>query len=98
MMPTFVMLCHDKPDSLALRMDTREAHLKYVGERLEGVLLAGPLLDDAGDLCGSMFVLEAESQDDVVAFNENDPYTKAALFERVEIKPFKPLVGQFLQK
>ena len=98
MMPQFLLLCRDKPESLERRMATREAHLNYVAGRIDEVLLAGPLLDDAGDLCGSLFILEAADRDAVAQFNKDDPYTKASLFDRVEISPFRPLVGQFMPK
>ena len=49
-MPLYVISCIDKPDSLALRMATRPAHLAYAHS--EGVpatvKLGGPYLDDKG--------------------------------------------------
>ncbi len=92
-MPLFVMMLTDKPGALDLRMATREAHLAYVRERLEMVKLAGPLLDAAGDMTGSMFIMDAPDQAAVEAFKADDPYTKAGLFERVEIRPFRATVG-----
>ncbi len=93
-MPIFALSCIDKPDSLALRMATREAHLQYIREQGEAVRLAGPYLDDKGDLCGSLIFLEAETVDAAKALNAADPYTLAGLFERVDIRPFRPLIGK----
>jgi uncharacterized protein YciI len=92
-MPLFVMTLIDRPGALDLRMATREAHLAYVRERLEMVKLAGPLLDAAGGMVGSLFIMEAPDQGAVEAFRAEDPYTKAGLFERVEIRPFRATVG-----
>lgn len=93
-MPTFMLACFDKADSLALRMATREAHLAYMGDKREVVKLAGPLLDDAGDMAGSLLIVEAPDLAGAKAFNADDPYTKAGLWDRVEIKAFRASIGQ----
>ena len=93
-MPLFVLACYDKPDALELRMATREAHLAYVRERLEMVKLAGPMLDDADAMAGSMFVLEAPDKAAAQAFNAADPYQTAGLFQRVELRGFRATIGQ----
>lgn len=93
-MTLYVLTCIDKPDSLALRMATREAHLAYVKERSGPIRLAGPLLDAKGDMAGSMILYEADDVAEVEAFTQNDPYALAGLFERVEIRAFRPTLGQ----
>lgn len=86
----FVMICEDKPDSLALRLSTREAHLAYIGEHMEMIKLAGPMLSDDGEqMIGSVFILEADSRAAVEALTASDPYTNAGLFGNVTIKPFR---------
>jgi uncharacterized protein YciI len=92
-MALFVLICFDKPNSLALRMANREDHLAYAREHLAMIRVAGPLLDDAGDMAGSMFLIEAEDRATVQAFNAADPYTGAGLFERVEIRGWKVTLG-----
>lgn len=44
-MALFAISCIDKPDSLALRMATRQSHLDYAngGQTLVKVKLGGPL-------------------------------------------------------
>jgi uncharacterized protein YciI len=93
-MPTFALMCFDKPDSLALRMATREAHLAYVGEHRAMVKLAGPMIDDAGEMAGSLFVLEADDAAAVEAFTAADPYARAGLFRRVDIRGFRATIGK----
>jgi len=92
-MAIFVLMCVDKPGALDLRMATRAAHLAYVGAHLSMVKLAGPLLDDAGDMAGSMFIIEAPDKAAVEAFSAADPYRIAGLFERVEVRSWKVTVG-----
>jgi uncharacterized protein YciI len=92
-MALFMLACFDKPGSLDLRMATREAHLAYVREIAGTVKLAGPMLDEAEQMAGSLFVIECEDRAAAEAFNANDPYQKAGLFVRVEIKGFKVSIG-----
>ncbi|WP_309604930.1 YciI family protein [Phenylobacterium sp.] len=93
-MPLFVLTCLDRPNSLALRMATRDAHLAYAGARRDALKLGGPLLDEAGDMTGSLMILEAADLAAAEAFSAADPYRRAGLFERVEIKPFRVTLGQ----
>jgi len=93
-MPHFMLACFDKADSLPLRMATREAHLAYMGDKRDMVKLAGPLLDDKGDMAGSLLIVEADDLAGATALSAGDPYTKAGLWDRVEIKAFRVSVGQ----
>ena len=92
----FVALCLDKPNSLAIRLENRPAHLAFLGERPEVVKLAGPFLDSAGQPCGSMLVLECPDELFARAFLADDPYARAGLFASVDLRPFKPVLGTYL--
>jgi len=89
----FALICIDKPDALAVRMAAREAHLAYVRERIGEMKLGGPFLDEKGDMAGSLMVIEAQDRAAAEAFSRDDPYTKAGLWERVEIRPFRTTIG-----
>lgn len=93
-MPHFVLLCVDKPDSLDLRMATREAHLAFARGYGPRIKVGGPILSESGDMAGSLLIMEAEDISEARKFNADDPYTKAGLWERVEIRPFRATVGQ----
>ena len=92
-MALFVLTCVDHPNALERRMSVREAHLAYVREHIAMVRLAGPLLDDAGDMAGSMFIIEAADRAAVEAFSAADPYRLANVFASVEVRPWKVTVG-----
>ena len=92
-MPLYALMCFDKPDSLDLRMANREAHLAYARENISRIKAAGPYIDDAGNMSGSMFLMEADSADTVRAFSAADPYAKAGLFERVEVRHWRVTLG-----
>ena len=92
-MALFVLVCHDKPNSLELRMATREAHLAFVRTNSSKLKLAGPLLDAQGGMAGSLLIFDTEDAAEVQAFTDNDPYALAGLFGKVEILPFKATLG-----
>jgi len=94
-MALFALICHDKPNSLDLRMKNREAHLAFARAASEvKIVLGGPLMSDDGErMQGSLVIIEAESLAAAQAFSAKDPYLKAGLFERVEIHPWRKVLG-----
>ena len=90
-MALFVISYIDKPNSLALRMATREAHLAYghADDRPAKLKLGGPYLDDKGDMAGSLIIVEAPDHAAAIVFTENDPYVKAGLFSSIDVRPFR---------
>jgi uncharacterized protein YciI len=88
----FALMTKDKPGALQTRMDNREAHLAYITET--GVVeMAGPVLDNDGQMCGSLIVLEVEDLAAAQAWADNDPYAKAGLFEAVTLRAWKKVIG-----
>ncbi len=88
----FTVICQDKPGALEIRIATREAHLGYI--KTTGVVSqAGPFLDGQGNMCGSLVVLNVDDIAAAKEWAENDPYAKAGLFESVEIRPWKRVIG-----
>ncbi|NHF73724.1 YciI family protein [Paracoccus xiamenensis] len=90
-MPYFAVICRDKPDSLSLRMENREAHLAYA--RDSGVLfLGGPLIED-GQMAGSLAILDVADLAAAQDWAAHDPYGKAGLFQSVTINEWKRVIG-----
>ena len=82
----YVIQAFDKPDSLHIRLATRDAHVEYVKGQPVKLLLAGPLMNDETDKpIGTLLVVEADGRSDVEYYAENDPYSKANLFAEVRI-------------
>ena len=86
----FAFLCTDKPGHLNVRMETRPPHVEWLnGLNAAGTLkMAGPFLDDDGKPCGSLVIVSAENIEEAREISAADPYAKAGLFEKVEIKPY----------
>jgi uncharacterized protein len=86
----YVLTCLDKPDSAALRAETRPAHLDYIRARIRNVLLAGPVLaEDEKTPVGSLLVVEFGTRAELERFSAEDPYVKAGLFRSVTARPFR---------
>ena len=90
-MPYFAVICRDKPDSLPLRMENREAHLAYANES-GAVFLGGPLIED-GQMAGSMAILDVADMAAAEEWAAGDPYGKAGLFKSVTINEWKRVIG-----
>jgi uncharacterized protein YciI len=86
------LIARDKPDHLQIRMDNRTAHLAYI-EETGAVAQAGPLLDQEGNMAGSLIILEVEDMAAGEAWAAADPYNKAGLFEAVELITWKKVIG-----
>jgi uncharacterized protein YciI len=87
-MPFFVLRGIDGQDVAATRADYREAHLAHV--RGSGkTRIAGPLTDAAGEVCGSLLIVEAGDLAEAEAFSAADPYRRAGVWSSVEILPFR---------
>jgi len=88
----FALMTKDKPGALQTRKDNRAAHLDYIKET--GVVeTAGPVLDDAGEMCGSLIVLEVDDLATAQAWADADPYNKAGLFESVTLRAWNKVIG-----
>lgn len=89
----FAITCIDKPNSLDLRMANRPTHLEYLNSHLAQIIIAGPLLDDAGEKpVGSLLVMEFTDKDAAESFAAGDPYAKAGLFQSVSIRPYRKVL------
>lgn len=92
-MPLFVISSIDKPDSVALRVATREKHLAYMHD-LPEVRLGGPYMNAAGEGVGSLVIVEVADEAAARALAAGDPYAQAGLFASVDIRPWRYVAGK----
>lgn len=87
----YALICLDKPNALQTRVENRAAHLEHI--KSSGVVeQAGPFIDAAGQMCGSLLVLEVGSKAEAEAWAAADPYAKAGLFQSVLIQEWKRVI------
>ena len=93
-MTHFIIYTEDKPDSLDIRMANRDAHLAWVRNDPNVELLsAGPWIDDAGDMRGSLLIVGAADLQTVENWLSQDPYGLAGLTGMKRVREFKWLIG-----
>lgn len=86
------LVAKDKPGALQTRLDNRADHVAYLKAN-DCVEMAGPLLNEAGEMCGSLIVLEVADMAAAEAFVAGDPYGKAGLFDSVELTAWNKVIG-----
>ncbi|UYV37281.1 YciI family protein [Rhodobacteraceae bacterium D3-12] len=87
------LIARDKPGALPIRQENRAAHLDYLKASGDAVFQAGPLLNDAGEMSGSLVILNMETLSDAQDWAANDPYANAGLFDSVELIEWKKVLG-----
>ncbi len=93
----YAIISEDAPDTLALRLAHRPAHLaRLQALQAEGrLLLAGPHpaidSEDPGPagFTGSLVVAEFDSLSSAEAFANADPFVAAGVYAKVTVKPFR---------
>ncbi len=85
------LIAHDKDGALETRKANREAHLAYI-EATGVIEQAGPLLDEAEQMVGSLIILDVPDMDAAQNWADNDPYAKAGLFKSVDLIPWKRVI------
>lgn len=83
----------DKPGTLELRMMTRPAHMKYAESLGSTLFFAGPAMDDDGNMCASVWIIEARDRQHAEDILSGDPYEKVDLFETKIIRRFMKTDG-----
>ena len=70
------------------RLAVRAAHIALGDElRASGnYLYAAAMLDEQGQMRGSMIVVDFETREDLDAWLENEPYVTGKVWERIEVQ------------
>ncbi|MGV3651742.1 MAG: YciI family protein [Devosia sp.] len=82
----FAIIAEDKPDGVDHRMAVRPTHLKHLDTLGDKLVFAGPFMDAAGKPCGSLMVIEAQSQAEAEAMVAQDPFVTEGVFESYQVR------------
>src|SRR5687768_13433712 len=97
-MPQYIVYARDhEPHSMPLRDEHREAHRRYILDNDVRIKLAGFMLDDAGNQCGSIYSFHAASKDEVCAFFAAEPYASAGVYADLQIHRWHPVLVRYDQ-
>ncbi len=96
----YIVIARDgtDPEAKARRLAARPAHLERVGPFVERgrVLLGGAILDEAGDMVGSVLLTDFSSREEVEAWIADDPYVTRGVWKEIEVRDFRPAVGAWM--
>ncbi len=82
----YILYNEDRPDGLAIREATREAHLGYLERHKDKVVLSGGLLSEDGQTrLGSVFIINVPDRKAAEAFSLAEPFRRAGLFQTTKI-------------
>ena len=96
----FVVIARDGTDEGAKgrRRAARPAHLERSAPLVQrgGILLGGAILDEAGEMVGSVVLFDLPTREDVDAWVAEDPYVTGGVWQEIEVQPFRPAIGAWL--
>jgi len=95
-MAQFLLLAYDgtDKDALARRRAARPAHFEGIQPMVaKGELrAAGAILDDGGNMIGSVVMADFPSRAELDAWLAREPYVQQGVWQRIEVKPFRMAV------
>ena len=91
----FAILLMDRPGTAQLRIEVRPEHRAYLAKQSERMAFAGPLSSEDGKtIVGSLLGMDFPSRADVDTWLEDEPFTKAGVYEKPIIHVFNNMWEQ----
>lgn len=86
------------PEAKGRRAAVRPTHLERIAPLVEAgnILVGGAILDDQGDMVGSVLLTDFESREAFDAWIDTDPYVTGGVWKDIEVKPYRPAVGAWM--
>ena len=92
-MNQYIVTAYDHTDEGAFerRKGVRPHHLDGAKSLKESgnYVIGGALLNDNGDMIGSVMILQFETDEELEAWKQGDPYVTQKVWETVDVKPFR---------
>jgi uncharacterized protein YciI len=88
----------DDPEAKARRAAVRPTHLERIRPFVEAgnILVGAAILDDEGNMVGSVLLTDFESREGFDAWLDNDPYVTGGVWKRIEVRPCRPTTGAWM--
>jgi uncharacterized protein YciI len=89
----YLIIANDGKDDGALdrRKEVRPLHLAGAKKLKEtsNFVIGGAMLDDDGNMRGSIMIVQFETKDDFQKWYDNEPYITQGVWKTIEVKPFR---------
>lgn len=85
-------------DAKARRLRVRPEHLRQIEPRVERgeILIGGAILDEAGDMVGSVLLVDFPTPGALDDWLETDPYVTGGVWKDIEVQPYRAAVGAWM--
>jgi hypothetical protein len=90
----FAFTLVDRPGAAALRTEVRPAHKAYLAQVADRIAVAGPLVDDAGAMIGSLLVIDFADRAAALAWLAAEPFSRAGIYATSLVHGFRNLWPQ----
>jgi uncharacterized protein len=90
-MKQYLIIARDGENVLDRRMEVRGKHLDGASVlKANGhFVMGGAMLNDEGNMCGSVMVLQFEDDAAFQNWYDHEPYIVNGVWQDIEVKPFK---------
>ncbi len=88
----FVIRAYGGTGMLEKRMEVRPRHLENIAKVNGKIICAGGLLDDAGNMKGSLLVMEFGSRAELERYLASEPYMTEHVWEKVEVEQMNVVI------
>lgn len=89
----YVVIAEDGGDADALtrRMEARPAHLEGARhlKANDQFLIGGAMLDEQGTMCGSVMIVQFETEAALNEWLSREPYINGKVWEKIQVRPFR---------
>ena len=92
-MSWYAMIARDRPNGLEHRKKHRPAHLEHMAklDAAGRLRYGGPLINEQGNMGGSLIILQADSLEEAKNTYATDPYVIHGVFEDYDVIETKPI-------
>jgi uncharacterized protein YciI len=90
----FAFMLFDAPGMAARRLEVRPEHKAHLAAVADRIAFAGPLLDDASAMTGSLLVIDFADRAAAFAWLAAEPFTRAGVYGTSEVGAFRNLWPQ----
>lgn len=88
----FMIVAYDGENTLEKRLAIRYKHLENLKSITGNIVCAGGLLDDVGQMKGSMLVMDFDTKEDLDEYLANEPYIVGRVWETVKVEPMNVVI------
>jgi len=94
---SFMFTCIDGEKTPPLRSKHLFGHLDHIEAHNEAYRIAGPMRHSPdGDIFGSFFIVEADTEEEAWALMKGDPYINSGMYESISVNHFVPACGELI--